>query len=109
MSLPPQLNQAFITNPEMVGDLVVERLAHAIHERVGGSIDTHERSSKEGDLARERDAVRTKRGARHALVLRGPDHGRRLDPGSSAPQAAMAPRWGYYSADGTGIGDGAPS
>jgi hypothetical protein len=34
----------------MVGDLMVQRLAYAVHERIA-PIDPHKRAAEEGDLA----------------------------------------------------------
>ena len=66
--MPPQLHQTFVTDSEMVGDLVVERLPHAIHECARGPIGPHVRPTEEGDLARDRGAIRAVCGARYALV-----------------------------------------
>ena len=64
----PQFDEAFVTDAQVVGDLMVERLTHTIHQPAWGSIATHQRSSEQRDLARDRDMVCTISGAWNALI-----------------------------------------
>src|ERR1043165_8125699 len=67
-SFPPELEESVVVDPEVVRDLVEERLLDRARESAGVRIGTCERPAEERDLARDRHVVHTPARPRDPLV-----------------------------------------
>ena len=74
-----ELLEPLVVDPEVVGDLVEQRLLDRPRQSLGSRVRPRQRTAEERDLARERDVVHAEPGPRHALVE--PEQAARADRG----------------------------